>query len=169
MQVPGRSIAASLTRSSQCCFTSVAACLRPRTSVLRPEAHGAPFASQILRDDLGPATAPKRHFTAPKLVCRAVTETDATEVPSSSTDTTTKSQRFRLCCPICYSTEFAMDQLPTSSQGLSCPRCSRTFDSDNRYIDLTLTSGVNQKVRALMVGCMEVGLSLLLHCFSGVL
>jgi len=33
-----------------------------------------------------------------------------------------------------------------SPEGLSCPRCVRTFDSSPAYVDLTLTSGLKPKV-----------------------
>ena len=45
-----------------------------------------------------------------------------------------------LACPICHTTEF-----PLSGADLSCSRCSRTFNSNAEFMDLTLTSGVEYK------------------------
>lgn len=31
------------------------------------------------------------------------------------------------------------------TMGLTCGRCSRTFNADSRFVDLTLTSGIKKK------------------------
>jgi len=36
--------------------------------------------------------------------------------------------------------------MPTRSEGLCCRRCSRTFQADGEYLDLTLNSGIKPKV-----------------------
>ncbi|EFJ44161.1 hypothetical protein VOLCADRAFT_106536 [Volvox carteri f. nagariensis] len=59
--------------------------------------------------------------------------------PASSTD-------FDFVCPICLQTHFSLSSMPTQSGGLSCVRCQRTFPSSPAYLDLTLTSGVRQRV-----------------------
>eukprot|EP00798_Chlamydomonas_sp_ICE-L_P021013 gene21013-27874_t len=71
---------------------------------------------------------------------------------------------FDLCCPICTTTPFSLKKMPTNlqklpeadidddllsdcvSEGLKCNCCGRTFQSDNKYVDLTLTSGFKSKV-----------------------
>lgn len=54
---------------------------------------------------------------------------------------------FKLACPICNETEFIVRNVDGKPQGsLSCSRCKRQFDTTASTVDLTLTSGVPQKV-----------------------
>ena len=50
-----------------------------------------------------------------------------------------------LACPICHKTEFPVSSTTAASPTLSCKRCSRTFNSTDDFLDLTLTSGVEFK------------------------
>lgn len=65
--------------------------------------------------------------------------TSSAESPSTATN-------FDFVCPICLQTKFQLQKLPVSYRGLSCSCCQRTFDTDSNYVDLTLTSGVQQRV-----------------------
>lgn len=53
------------------------------------------------------------------------------------------SAEFNLACPICQKHRFVTNT--GSHVDLSCPRCNRTFSSSSIAIDLTLTSGIEQK------------------------
>ncbi|KAK9814213.1 hypothetical protein WJX72_002366 [[Myrmecia] bisecta] len=52
---------------------------------------------------------------------------------------------FVFACPICQQTELKV-QAQSRPQQLSCQRCARTFSGNKRYIDLTLTSGLQPGV-----------------------
>jgi ubiquinone/menaquinone biosynthesis C-methylase UbiE len=53
---------------------------------------------------------------------------------------------FNFACPICLMTEFVVPSVDPYQQQCSCSRCGRSFDSKSNYLDLTLTSGVQQQV-----------------------
>ncbi|KAG1680345.1 hypothetical protein FOA52_015435 [Chlamydomonas sp. UWO 241] len=53
---------------------------------------------------------------------------------------------FDFACPICQTTTFKMASMPTKAGSLACPRCSRKFSSTDKYVDLTLTSGLQPQV-----------------------
>eukprot|EP00887_Chlorella_sp_A99_P007194 scaffold2.g7194.t1 len=66
---------------------------------------------------------------------------------------------FELACPICQTTPLRVRQQrggrPTGD--LHCPRCARTFATTSSYVDLTLTSGVEQPTfRAPRVNSQEL-------------
>eukprot|EP00879_Flechtneria_rotunda_P016795 GHRR01017579.1.p1 GENE.GHRR01017579.1~~GHRR01017579.1.p1 ORF type:complete len:362 (+),score=106.91 GHRR01017579.1:669-1754(+) len=54
--------------------------------------------------------------------------------------------QFKFVCPICLNSEFVVHSSPNPYQQCSCQRCARTFDAKSKYLDLTLTSGVQQQV-----------------------
>ncbi|KAL4525514.1 hypothetical protein Ndes2437A_g03969 [Nannochloris sp. 'desiccata'] len=58
-----------------------------------------------------------------------------------------QSVEFDFACPICTTTHFKLRQTGGKPTGdLTCPRCQRTFSASSASVDLTLTSGVQQKV-----------------------
>ncbi|KAG7671326.1 hypothetical protein Ndes2437B_g03960 [Nannochloris sp. 'desiccata'] len=58
-----------------------------------------------------------------------------------------QSVEFDFACPICTTTLFKLRQTGGKPTGdLTCPRCQRTFSASSASVDLTLTSGVQQKV-----------------------
>ena len=73
--------------------------------------------------------------------------------PSTSTSAGPSSQveapeeDFELACPICHDATFAVRSVYGKPEGsLHCPRCNRRFAMSATSVDLTLTSGVPQKV-----------------------
>ncbi|GLI62397.1 hypothetical protein VaNZ11_005014 [Volvox africanus] len=89
---------------------------------------------------------------------RGLVVTAATAAAAASTSSTTPSPSsnspspvspslgFDFVCPICLQNHFSLSSMPSKPMGLSCNRCQRTFPASPAYLDLTLTSGVRQKV-----------------------
>jgi hypothetical protein len=70
------------------------------------------------------------------------------EGQAAATDqlTTQSPLEFELACPICHSTSFRLQNVQGRPTGnLACPRCSRDFAANATCVDLTLTSGVQQR------------------------
>ncbi|GIM05522.1 hypothetical protein Vretimale_9987 [Volvox reticuliferus] len=65
---------------------------------------------------------------------------------SSSSPPLSPAKNFDFVCPICLQNHFRLSSMPPQPMGLSCGRCQRTFPASPAYLDLTLTSGVQQKV-----------------------
>ncbi|GMH45821.1 hypothetical protein BSKO_13784 [Bryopsis sp. KO-2023] len=78
-------------------------------------------------------------------VMSAIVEESSQDVAETSVDADS-GETFKLACPICQVTEFSLTSAPTERGSLECPRCSRSFAYNDAYVDLTLTSGVEQKV-----------------------
>eukprot|EP00210_Caulerpa_lentillifera_P006553 g6258.t1 len=58
-----------------------------------------------------------------------------------------------LVCPICLVTEFDTNHLTSvTTDSLYCPRCSRGFDVNEDFVDMTLSSGVRNLDYALTTG-----------------
>ena len=71
----------------------------------------------------------------------------STASQSSSISEEQHSIEFDFACPICTTTHFKLCQKRGKPTGnLTCPRCQRTFSASSASVDLTLTSGVQQKV-----------------------
>jgi len=66
---------------------------------------------------------------------------------SLSTSEEQQSIEFDFACPICTTTQFKLRQTGGKPTGdLTCRQCKRTFSASSASVDLTLTSGVQQKV-----------------------
>lgn len=96
----------------------------------------------------GISTTVQRHSGVQRVVTCAVATTDGPSASrSSSKYSTSSSVEFDLACPICQTTPFKVRQASGQPAGdLHCPRCQRRFASSSTSVDLTLTSGVDQKV-----------------------
>lgn len=67
-------------------------------------------------------------------------------VPSAAATGSSEAVTFDLACPICQTTHLKLQQVAGAPTGnLRCPRCCRSFAANNTFVDLTLTSGVEQK------------------------
>lgn len=97
-------------------------------------------------------TTVHRQSGVQRVVTCAVATTDGPSAsprgtPSSSGYGASSPMEFDLACPICQTTPFKVRQVSGQPAGdLHCPRCQRRFASSSTSIDLTLTSGVDQKV-----------------------
>ncbi|GIL59042.1 hypothetical protein Vafri_14011 [Volvox africanus] len=122
---------------------AIALALVTKTSdgVTAPQvAAGAAVASRIVST----YGQPRRTVVA---AAAAAASTSTTTSPSSkSPSPLSPSNEFDFVCPICLQTHFSLSSMPSQSTGLSCGRCQRTFPASPAYLDLTLTSGVRQKV-----------------------
>eukprot|EP00878_Enallax_costatus_P015619 GHUV01016361.1.p1 GENE.GHUV01016361.1~~GHUV01016361.1.p1 ORF type:complete len:367 (+),score=104.38 GHUV01016361.1:734-1834(+) len=75
---------------------------------------------------------------------RSVAATDAMVTGSDARQPLTT--EFKFACPICMTTEFVVPGVNPYQQPCRCGRCGRNFDSKSKYLDLTLTSGIQQQV-----------------------
>ncbi|GLC56003.1 hypothetical protein PLESTB_001054000 [Pleodorina starrii] len=107
---------------------------------VRHVATAAAAASAGAAASTAPSTRPRRVAAA------AATQYASSPSPSDAPSTSSADAEFDFVCPICLQTHFRLPSVPTQSGGLSCGRCQRTFPSGPAYLDLTLTSGVQQKV-----------------------
>lgn len=82
------------------------------------------------------------HPAIPPLRARSAAAAPRAAAAGSETPVT-----FDLACPICQTTRFAVRQVGGRPAGdLQCPRCARTFAASPTAVDLTLTSGMEQRV-----------------------
>lgn len=88
--------------------------------------------------------APKLRQRVP---CRAPRASSSTAVGSGvvgGVEGSVGKDTVSLACPICQVTR--LDVGLEDKGALECSRCSRTFDQNSRFVDLTLTSGVGRLV-----------------------
>lgn len=104
-------------------------------------------ASIILSSPRQPRARAARPLPAAGNATVAATAATAEPASTASAAAPKPPASFSFVCPICLTTPFKLPGLPAGPQGLSCGRCARTFDSSDKYVDLTLTSGISQKVR----------------------
>ena len=77
------------------------------------------------------------------LICFASSSSSS----SYSSTSTSPPIEFDLACPICQTTPIKITQISGHPTGnMKCRRCQRTYEASSASVDLTLTSGVQQKV-----------------------
>lgn len=106
--------------------------------------------TQRIRDFVVPVRAviATRHYRKHSLKVAAASSVSSETVPDSPAaldaaivPSTAPSPLFHCSCPICTTTDFAFADMTSSSSKLFCPICGRSFDADEKYVDLTIASG----------------------------
>ncbi|CAD7702389.1 unnamed protein product [Ostreobium quekettii] len=113
----------------------------PAAAPASPSRPPGPSAGQHRIQSQPAATSPRPQALAQLRTCAA--SPLATDRPDAVSEARPAASA-RLACPICKETEFDSADLPSAGGSLACTRCARTFDTGDDYIDLTLTSGVEQ-------------------------
>jgi hypothetical protein len=103
------------------------------------------FPHRSIPGSTGAGLTPHTSLPLPRTRTWAVT---ADHSPASQPTASTSSDfAFDLVCPICQTTPLRVRSVAGRPSGsLACARCSRTFSQNDTYVDLTVSSGVEQDV-----------------------